>query len=474
MPAVVELHLFRHADAAWARLIRPWLEACRGELRRDYLVVPTRGQAHALKQRCLVEGVPLFGIEFLTPGLARKKWLASAAADELALLAQPALGRELLLIALRGLIEKKIAAFPSADPARGFWKSLRSDPGRAFDDFDELLKAGFRSEDFPLPDLRKIFGELEDWTRNLGYALAPLQNEMAALAPPPAGAPAVADRLFVFGLTPEAWGEFFNVAALARRCREIVVVLPEPEFRGQRALDERWIEVWSALLGVAPRVLDAPEPVGPELVAGGLAAGPARVLVGETCADEMALITDEITALLAAGADNIAVVFPRADAAHARLVRLLAERGAAFADLLETGAPPPLEVQAQRALLDFYQGGGRLEELLPLWPLLAALGHVKAPLAAVRAACERIFDECHAHTLNGCAQRLLADRDEGAREAGRLAAHLPPWPDEIVLGQALTLFSALCGKFFLPLPPGWAALEKFSEKEKSFWPRQLA
>ena len=53
--------------------MRPWLEASRGVLERSLLVAPTRGHTQALKQRCLGEAVAVLGVEFLTPGLARRK-----------------------------------------------------------------------------------------------------------------------------------------------------------------------------------------------------------------------------------------------------------------------------------------------------------------------------------------------------------------------------------------------------------------
>ena len=67
MSAPPELHLARHADTAWAEVIRPWLERGRGRLGRSLVVVPTRGQAQALKQRCLEENLALLGVEFITP-----------------------------------------------------------------------------------------------------------------------------------------------------------------------------------------------------------------------------------------------------------------------------------------------------------------------------------------------------------------------------------------------------------------------
>jgi len=100
-------------------------------------------------------------------------------------------------------------------------------------------------------------------------------------------------------------------------------------------------------------------------------AAPATLLVGHTRADEMQLVADEIARRLAAGPGNLAVIFPRADAAHLRLARLLTERGLPFNDLLETAGPVGADAQLQRALLAFYERGARLEELLALWPAVA-------------------------------------------------------------------------------------------------------
>ena len=51
-----EIHLARDWDAAWREIVRPWLTVP-ATLRRDFVVVPTRGQAHALKLRCVREGI---------------------------------------------------------------------------------------------------------------------------------------------------------------------------------------------------------------------------------------------------------------------------------------------------------------------------------------------------------------------------------------------------------------------------------
>jgi len=276
----------------------------------------------------------------------------------------------------------------------------------------------------------------------------------------------------VHGFGAEAWGEFFNLAAFARRCADLTVVLPEPEFRGGKSLDENWVALWASLLGVEPQPVDAPEPEASCAEVAALwtgergSAARANLLVGHTRADEMMLVAGEIARLLAVGADNIAVIFPGADAAHLRLARLLTERGVPFADLIGTAGAPPIEAQIQRALLAFYERGGRLEELLVLWPLLRALNFVRAPLAVARDVCERLFDEAQAHALAIYRDQLAADERTGWSEVSRMAdLLLPPWPAELTLADALARFEAVCGRFHLALPAGWPALAAFAAKE---------
>ncbi len=467
VPSRLALHLARHADTAWREVIRPWLEAGAGRLEPAHVIVPTRGQAQALKQRCLRENLPLLGVEFLTPGLARKKWVGLAGGG------QPTIGRELLLLGLRLLVVRRLAALAPADAEWGFWQSLQSDAESALDDFDELLKAGFRAEDFPLPQLRDVFVELTAWVEARGYALAACVAERAGLTPVPDSERHIGGRVLVCGLGPEMWGEFFNVAAFVRRGDAMTVVLPEPAFRGRAELDEKWITLWSALLGVEAQPIDAPEPVESCEAVGALwgrdarESGPVRVLVGRTRGDEMRLVADEIVARLAAGAENLGVVFPRADPAHLMLARRLAERGVAFVDLLETSGPPPLEVQAQRALLAFFERGARIEEFLELWPLLRALGAVSVSQAEARRAVERSFD---AHQAHGVAAHV-ADWTEKTPELARVAGLiLPAWPAEMTLAGALAKFRAACDALELDEPEGFGPLDALAARETAPMP----
>jgi len=471
VPSPIALSLAPSADAAWVEVVRPWLEAGKGRLERSFVVVPTRGQAHLFKQRCLLEGFPLLGVEFLTPGLARKKWLALGGEPV------PALGRELLLLGLRGIIAEELAARSPGEPGWGVLTTLASDPERALDDFDEMLKAGLGATNFPRPLLATVFAALTDWVHAVGATLAPAQSKAAALTPLRSNDAKIAGRLLVIGLTAESWGEFFNVVALVRRMAAVAVVLPAPAFRGRAACDEKWVDVWQSILGVEAEPLDD---AGQELSCaavgelwtkeGGSAEG-VRVIVGQTRRDEMGLVADEIERLIATGAENIGVVFPQADAAHVRLVRDLTVRGVPFADLLEVAAPPPIDVRIQRALLAFYERGARLDELLGLWPLLRITGAVDQSLGAARDVCERWFDEGQNHTLAHYRERWQGSERPAWQEVARVAAILlPPWPGHLTLGDALQRFESVCEQLEVELVSGWSALKQFATRTTDTFP----
>lgn len=473
----LQLLLYRQAENAWTQVIRPWLEASRGRLARSYVVVATRGQAYGLKLRCLIAGVPLLGVEFLTPGLARKKWLPLHLAER-GEEGRPAAGREVLLLGLRVLIERKLEPLSSQDPAWGFWKSLQSDPDRVLDDFDELLKAGFRPDHFGLPQLREIFEELAAWIARLGYDFAPLQSEVAALTLLPERATRLGGRLLIYGLSAELWSEFPNVAALARRFSAVTAVLPEPEFRGRKQLDENWIHLWEALLGTTALALPPDDTVssceavaqiwrlGPHDPSPANAPLPCRIVVGCTRRDEMELVAEEIAAALSRGAEHVGVIFPSADAAHGVLVNVLRSRGIEFHDTIDGAGASNLETQLQRGLLLFYQRGARLEDVLELWPLLKATGATATPLQSVRDVCDRLFDEKQTHALAAYQDIISASDRPEWREVARIVQRLlPPFPKELSLAEALDRFTHLCAVFDVPFPPNLGTLRVVSERE---------
>jgi PD-(D/E)XK nuclease superfamily len=461
-----ELFFSRFADGDWRGIVRPWLDAGAGRLERSIVVAPTRGQTQALKQRCLVEGVRLLGVEFLTPSLARKKRGVPGG-----------LGRSLQLLVLRDRIAGRVALLAPDDPARGLWTSLGSDLEAALDDFEALLRAGFRAEDFPRPELRQVFSEMAAWVEGHGYALGPPHDAKEASDPPAETSP-VADRLLIMAGGAEGWGDFYGLVALAWRCTSVRVAVAEPDFVGRGAADEEWVGAWETALGAEAAPVDAEDP---EETCAGVAelwSGPggsaerADILVGVSRSDEMEHVAAAVARLVAEGSEGIAVVFPGAGSAHARLVGLLEARHIPYADLIGVSGTPPIDIRIQRALADFYERGCRLEELLALWPLLESQNLVKLTLGKARAVCQELFDKVQSHSVAPQVEHLLASEKEDGKEVGRVAALLmPPWPDKLTAADALGRFAFASARLSVAEDPsGWSALREFAAKSTELLP----
>jgi hypothetical protein len=133
--------------------------------------------------------------------------------------------------------------------------------------------------------------------------------------------------------------------------------------------------------------------------------------------------------------------------------------GVAFADLIGTAGTPPVDMRIQRALVDFYERGCRIEELLALWPLLRSLGLAKIPLAKARAACQRLFDNVQSHSIEGREGMLEGlDRRHGSEVARVARLLLPGWPRELSPADALARFESVRGRLALAEPAGWPVL----------------
>ena len=200
----------------------------------------------------------------------------------------------------------------------------------------------------------------------------------------------------------------------------------------------------------------------------------AEVIVGKSRSDEMALVARRIEQLLASGAENIAVVFTKADVAHILLAQDLTRRGVVFADLLESSGSPSIDLQLFRGILKFYSRGCRLEDLLSLWPLFRSLNLASQPTAIVRRICEQLFDEFQVHSLEACAAKLQAGEKTEWKEVARIVGLLlPSWPAELTFAYALERFGAACAAFGLEVPAEWTPLAQFAKKQKESFPAAI-
>ena len=444
-----------NASVAWERAVRPWLESGRGTLSHRLVVVPTRGQALGWKQLCVRRGLPLLGVEFLTPGLARRKWLSQATGS------RPVLGKEFLLLGLRGLVaerleaaEARVAAGAPPAPAESvaIWRSLRSDPERALQALDDLLQAGFSVADFPHRELAELGADLRAWVEGLGHGFGPAQAQVAAGDPLPADTAPLAEDVLVVGLGPENAGEFFNVAALVRRCSRATVVLPAPALRGaaeadaEERPDEAWVTRWETFLGATAELLNGSEAEmdgedaaaeassseGPDNDSAAAARrGEIECLFGTDRMAEAELIVGRVCAWLRedAGArragdaglrgerGDIAVVFPGPGALHRLVSGRLRELGVPHHDQVGRAAAPPVDTQVLRGVVDFWARGARLDEVFGLHERLRAmnLAELEAEEAAFRAHVEDRFLETCDHALASA----VPEQDGQAASAAR-------------------------------------------------------
>ncbi len=482
-----QLFLSPGAEESWHQVVRPWLEAGRGHLARRLIVVPTRGQALVWKQRCVRIGLPLLGVEFLPPGLARRKWLPLVPS------ARPMLGREFLFLGLRGLIAKRLVNLPPDEPGRGLWQSLRSDPETALTALDDLLAAGYAPHDFPRRELAALGADLQAWAERLGYTIGPAQAIAAALAPLPEGTAPLAEDILVLGLGPENAGEFFNVAALVRRCARATVIAPAPALRGAPDAessaaptrpDEAWVARWERFLHVESILLEAsPRP-----------APPPEILLAANRGTEAAQIINQLAAWQRAEQTSpasidhhpgdLGVIFPGPGPLHRAVSQGLRTLGVAHHDLVGRTAAPPPETQLLRGVVDFWARGARLDETLPLWMRLRASNKtgLSARYADFRAHVENCFQATCDHAL-AAAQSLApapstgtkpAAADPGAADLRRLAETLlPGWPEKLTVADATARLRAVADRWRLPLPEGFTGLDAFATREPHEWPREI-
>ncbi len=482
-----QLFLSPGAEESWQQVVRPWLEAGRGRLTRRLIVVPTRGQALVWKQRCVRVGLPLLGVEFLTPGLARRKWLPLVPS------ARPMLGREFLLLGLRGLIANRLANIPPGAPGRGVWQSLRSDPETALTALDDLLAAGYSPRDFPRRELAALGTDLEAWAERLGHTLGPAQAIAAALDPLPPDTAPLADEVLVLGLGPENAGEFFNVAALVRRCGGATVTVPTPALRGSADIentapptrpDEAWIARWERFLHVESVLLE-PSPraaPAPEILLAANRDTEAAQIINRLAAWQRAEETSPASGENPPG--DLGVIFPGPGPLHRAVSQGLRALGVPHHDLVRRAATPPVDTQLLRSVVEFWARGARLDETLSLWTRLHYLNldGLKARYVDFRAHVDNCFQATCDHALAAAQNLAPAPSTEtkpdaaapGAGDLRRLAETLlPGWPETLSVSAAAARLRSVAARWNLALPEDFAGLDAFAVREPNEWSREL-
>ncbi|MBV8586798.1 MAG: hypothetical protein JO308_10975, partial [Verrucomicrobia bacterium] len=129
LPPTVRFHLFSDPDDAWAGGVATWIrEVSERSLsgRRAWIVSGSYVQGNWLRYRCLREGIPVYGIQFMDERRFRRELCRHYG------LPTPAFGRETLLLLLRAHLDRVVA-----DSA---W------PSQCLQGLDELANTGWLTE----------------------------------------------------------------------------------------------------------------------------------------------------------------------------------------------------------------------------------------------------------------------------------------------------------------------------------------
>jgi hypothetical protein len=441
-----QIFLTQNWDAAWREVVSPWL-AFKGELGRYFVAVPTRGQAEGLKTRAALEKKAFLGVEFLSPNLVRRKWLRPQK-DRI----NEAADKRVLVYGLRMVLEKRLRYLPKDHLHAGLIRSLLSYPEQVLGDWEGLIAAGYNESSFPLDLLKGVFAELREWCKRIG--IAPMTEvELEAGTDRSEKDTIIADRLLIYGFSAESWLDFFNLAALARRAKEIVVVLPYPEFEG-KPLGEAWIDLWQDLLGVEAESL--PDSEGGELgkiaelwvslhedTETSFGIGEVPLLVGQNKKVEMRLAANQIIEWLADGAKRIAAVFPSECEGKRDLLTYLEAEGIGYTDLIGDSGSVPLEINLQQAILQYHKNGHRLDDLWIICHQLRPFNRISLSPGESRRVIESVFEECYTHSVEGCLHFIDNGKRAEMKELARVVHLLGIWPFETSLADALRRFTEI-------------------------------
>jgi len=433
-----QLYLTQDWEAAWHHVVKPWL-ANSGRVNIGTVVVPTRGQARALRSRMANEGIATVGIRFVTPGLIRTM-----------VIGEPMTGREfpdraVLEFGLKQALSSLSLRSGRLAEEEGLTMSLLSRPGAPIGDWEDLVRAGLDERSFPHPFLRKVFKRLRSWLKRNGFRVPfedSLRSDGNGMRDGIAG-----QRILFYGFSAEDRSEWPHLSSYCHEGDQVVSVVPYPSFAG-KPLEEQWVDLWETILGCEAVSLPDQEERENGALARNWALGSteqdeslahdrARLLVGRNPAAEMALVFNQIVDWLGEGPGQIAVVFPTVSPAVADLSRRLTEARIRFCDEISTTGAPSQEVGLTRTLLTYQRSGCELEDLWQLARLLRGAGLFGLTAGESRDWIERVFDAAQSHRVAEVTKLPEAGRLRGGEEMSRLISEIGFWPEKLTIAAAI-------------------------------------
>lgn len=469
-----QLFLTQDWDAAWQTVVKPWL-SCSDGLFPGYVVVPTRGQARALRLRMAQEGVVSIGARFVTPGLIRR-------------LPVPGL-RNSAVVPDRAILEFAFTLSAAEACERGglgrdeegLARSLLSRPSDPLDDWDDLLRAGLDEYSFPHPFVRRTFRLLRDWLLARGFSVPHSEAYPSSKQDLPVSADGT-DRALIYGFGADCWRDGPDLFRLSRAMKAVTAVVPFPSFSG-KPLEEEWVSQFeSAFETESLSLTDQAEQrwggLARSWVLNDASEGESAVcrevpiLIGRDPAAEVALVFNQIVAWLDRPQARIAVVFPVSSPAVADLAVRLRDAGIRFCDEIATTGAPSGEIALLKAFLAYQGGGSRLEELWAVARLLRSNGDFSLTAGQSRDWIERAFDACQSHRVADAlksAEVLLTSTGE---VMAKLIEALGFWPERLSVDDGVARLEACAERWGLEIPERLVGLDRLIAASEGVYPRE--
>ena len=242
-------------EAAWDGATRDWFTRAAAEAwksqRGAVVVVPTRGQIQALKQRLLEAGLSALGLQFVTPPYLRA--LLGAQSESL----PPAREHLRLLLALAS--EQLLADTTLPEAERLAAISVRRTPDHLLRLIEQLSAAGSDFQDVDLPAFRPVVRKFRAHLKATQFEIFP-ESDRRALAHAGRAAPALG-KLLITGFHGGHWPLWNLLRAALQSSQSATVILQNPRDEAHD-LDSAWIGNWEEVLREAQLVaLDRDPPV---------------------------------------------------------------------------------------------------------------------------------------------------------------------------------------------------------------------
>ncbi len=341
-------------EAAWEEGASSWFARVASlSLSPDHraaVVVPTRGQAEALKARLLAEGRSLFGVEFLTPA-----WLRASLPSDRDSYPSRAEDLNLLLAAAAENLDND-----TLSPAAGLAAlSVRRSPGHLRHLLEQLGACGTEFSAVDLPVFLPVVEQFQKYLRESRLNLQIAADRQALKAA--AGSRPLFSHLLVLGFHGGHWSSWHLLQAAVRAAASATVLLQYPRLEAEN-LDAVWIGSWEEEFGEAHPAAAPPAPAVEKV--------PPLFLVGLDVREQADAIVGAIHHFLASDhCHRLGVLFPAAGALSRLVAASLNRLALPHYDAMGQLAPGPFEEPVFHSWLEL-QRTPRLHALLRFFTAL--------------------------------------------------------------------------------------------------------